>query len=398
MVAVASLELRLSFRFHRLTSAVLLAVGIRLFAQVPDLPSANGPGSPVFGISESGGQQAAGGLAQVDIATGVLHSNIAFKLPTARGAVQSSLSLEYNSSSGQREAGLGWGLTLPSIERHNDSGPPFYHDPNPGEPLDPKDEDHFTYAGHPLVPICLVGPNKQRRGRPCTAAAPGESMPSWAQGWHYFRLEADAIFARFFWSPNHLTWIVQYKDGETMELGTALDDPTGNTGPGNDFDTSLTTFVPTFRWRVVRRYDTVGPNTNVIYYRWENLSQSQQLRYLTDIYDTPAPGSRPPGKPFPFSAFAHHVHLTWVSEDDTTPEPGYMPTPMSAALVWRATPELLLSRVDVTSATQTVASPRRLVRSYALTYFKRGSFKTRFQHSLLQSVQADRSLRLLGSC
>jgi RHS repeat-associated protein len=368
----------------------------------PTPPNPNGPGSPTFGVPESGGNQAAGALANVDLAKGVAHSSIPFRLPTARGKAQPALSLEYSSTSGQREAGIGWGLALPFIERRNDAGPPLYHDPNPGDALDPTKEDHFTYAGQPLVPICFIGGGSNPNGvqsQTCEQAAPGETFPSWAFGGHYFRLEADGLFARFFWLKDQATWVVQQKNGETMEFGTAMDDATGATGFGNDFDTSLTTRVPTFRWRIVRRYDSMGPSTNPIYYRWQSLltvcptctGLDEGLRYLTDIYDTAAPGSTGGSGPIAFESFAHHVHLSWIAEDDVTPLPGFMPNPMGAALVWRAMPAAVVSRVDVTSATFT-STARHLVRSYALNYYPRGSGASLFERSLLKSVQ------LTGAC
>ncbi len=385
-------RIRRSFVVPALTliTFVVTSLPMQAFAAV-DIPAPPGPtgsGSPVFGVPESGGQQAAGALASVDTSTGVAHSVVPFKLPTARGKVQPALSLEYSSTSGQREAGMGWGLTLPAIERHNNSGPPLYRDPESGNALDPNNEDHFTFAGQAIVPICLVGDSS--RSTSCTDAAPGETMPSWAPGWHYFRLEADRLFARFFWSPDHATWVVQQKSGETMEFGTAQDDPTGTEGIGNETDPSVVG-DPTFRWRLVRRYDAMGASTNVVYYHWERLSPSQHLRYLVDIYDTPAPGSGHDGAPISSRSFAHHVHLSWTRDDNVTPAPGFMPNPMSAARIWRQIPSFRISRVDVTSATMRDAT-RRLVRSYDLEYFERGSGAALFQRSLLKSVQ------LTGAC
>jgi Salmonella virulence plasmid 65kDa B protein len=285
------------------------------------------PGLGSLGVPESGGQAAAGALdlASVEPSTGVAHASIPFRLETARGKVQPSLSLQYSSASGQREGGLGWSLALPSIERHNDSGHPLYQDPAPTEALDPKMEDHFTFETKPLVPICLVGGNDVT-GAKCEGALSGEQMPSWARKWHYFRLEADTSFARFFWSPDHRTWVVQLKSGKTMEFGTPLDtaDAAAN---GNEVDASIPT-LPTFRWRLVRRFDLMGPEVNVIYYRWSQNDPSQPLLYLNEIYDTPLPraGSGSGwGSSFGQEAFAHHVHLSWAQDDTATPAPGYMP-------------------------------------------------------------------------
>jgi hypothetical protein len=346
------------------------------------------PGLGSLGVPESGGQQAAGALdlASVEPATGVAHASIPFRLETARGKVQPTLSLQYSSASGQREGGIGWSLPLPSIERHNDSGHPFYQDPSPGNALDPTKEDHFTFDTQPLVPICLVGGNDVTGGK-CEGALSGEQMPSWAHGWHYFRLEADTSFARFFWSPDHRTWVVQLKSGETMEFGTPLD--TSDPGAvGNEVDSSIPA-LPTLRWRLVRRFDLMGPEVNVIYYQWGQNDPSQPLLYLNEIYDTPLPKAASGsgwGSSFGPDAFAHHVHLSWTQDDTATPAPGYMPNPMNAALVWLAVPTLLLSRVDITSASAT-STTRSLVRSYSLQYYPRYFQPSYFERSLLESVQ-----------
>jgi hypothetical protein len=66
-------------------------------------------GAGIFGESS--------GDVSVDAATGLLRTAIPFQLPAARGPVQPTLALSYSSSLTNLEAGTGWGLGLPSIER-----------------------------------------------------------------------------------------------------------------------------------------------------------------------------------------------------------------------------------------------------------------------------------------
>src|SRR5215475_5493082 len=56
------------------------------------------------------------GNASVDVATGLLRAAIPFQLLKARGPVQPQLTLSYSSAKKPGEAGMGWGLDLPSIE------------------------------------------------------------------------------------------------------------------------------------------------------------------------------------------------------------------------------------------------------------------------------------------
>ena len=225
----------------------------------------------------------------------------------------------------------------------------------------------------------------------------GETFPAWATGWNYFRLAVDTTYDRFFWSPDHRTWVIQRRSGETLELGVPLD---GSGDPGAiDVETlvdgqhpSTANIYAFFRWKLSRQYDArplsgaTGTVTaplvpaNTIRYVWGYVNPTgpagTAITYLTDIYDTPLPGSTPPLAP---ASYAHHVHLWWT--DDSVFQGADRP------LVFRERPNQLLSRVDVTSATFTSQTPRQLVRSYAMTYQARGTQQpTPFNRSLLSTV------------
>lgn len=162
-------------------------------------------------------------MASVEPSTGVFRAGLPLQVPAARGVSQPALSLAYSSAAGMREAGMGWGLTLPVIERRGTANripdvyrtPDDYADP-PVEPDLPTDlvlqkeilEAHrenlvrprFVFNGEALVLICEV----ESVGSPCPMEA--GPMPDWAgKGWLHFRLEHDATGARFFWSADRLT-------------------------------------------------------------------------------------------------------------------------------------------------------------------------------------------------
>jgi YD repeat-containing protein len=114
-----------------------------------------------------------------------------------------------------------------------------------------------------------------------------------------------------------------------------------------------------FRWNLVRRYDPAysGFPKNVVVYRWMRRAQSSGRGYLTDIYYTPAAAAV--DERMPVETFAHHVRLEWE------PNGGRGRTPVP---IWRATPELVLTRIDVASKLDRPERPRALVRRYHLGY------------------------------
>jgi RHS repeat-associated protein len=353
-------------------------------------------GEPGAGIVESGSLSLANALAAValDPSTGVLTSRLPIDSPAARGVPQPGLELNYNSAAGIREAGVGWGLNLPTIERRNRDGAPRYLDPDftvgnmPGA-------DHFVFDGKPLVPICVVklptcvnsiSPPANTLG---TAALP---LPTWAtDGWMYFRLQTDDSRARFFWSANHRTWRVQFAGGEILELGVPLARPQLFSGPidvGIDFDAvRCDSRLPTeqydiidsdstpwacmgqlslarhpFRWNAVRRFDAnehVGSPANLVAYRWVRMG-SRERGFLTDVYDTPPADTQ---DILNSADFAHHVHLTW----DAPPFLRGLAMPG-----FRATPDLRVVRIDVTSQ-PFQKNTRQLLRRYYVGYVSEGS-------------------------
>ena len=297
---------------------------------------------------------------------------MSFALPSARGRVQPHLEIAYGSSNGDLEAGVGWGLSLPSIVRRSPSGlvRPLYRDPpKGGEVTDWDLQDRFYFSGQPLVPVCFI-----QDASGCSSEI-AEAMPNFTQagGWYYYRLQTDDGQAlRFFWSPDHMSWIVQDKAGNTTELGVPQD---GNYAPANAVDSEplvISGTAPTctdgarcppasapFRWNLSRQYDanrlTTGEPANPVVYTWTGPGKRHML---ADIFYTS------PVTPWPgLSLYAHHVHLSW--------QPYSFPTATNTP-TWRSSSLNLLSGVDVTSADLTggqLSLPtRNLVRRYHLTY------------------------------
>ncbi|MBI5535278.1 MAG: VCBS repeat-containing protein [Deltaproteobacteria bacterium] len=277
--------------------------------------------------------------------TGIATFSVPFALPKARGAAQPSLSLGYSSSSGNGVAGIGWDVSVPYISRQTDRGLPSYQDQETWHAK----QDRFVYnGGQELVPICDVPST-------CTASVllDGEAMPTWANGWQYFRPRVEGSYLRFFWHQSENLWRVQDKSGVVLELG----------GDSNALEADG---AKVFRWNLSRQLDAHGNQVKYVYL------QNGGASYVQDIYDTPpaAPGADKSN----LALWAHHTHL----EYETRPDPS-----TSFNRGWKVVHSLRLARVDVTSVKDADSSTRKLVRRYHLAY------DAAYHMSLLDSLQVE---------
>jgi RHS repeat-associated protein len=313
----------------------------------------------------SGKIQGMGESFSTQLSTGVATFTVPFQLPHARGGAQPALSLAYSSSGGHGVGGAGWDVAWAFVARQTDRGLPTYDDRAEWHPQ----QDRFVFgSGQELVPIGLV------QGRSCAGALAGEVMPIWGDGWQYFRPRVEGSYLRFFWSPDHKTWRVEDKSGETMELGVPLDG-SGYTG-ALESDPSNAGHI--FRWNLVRQYDNQGPTPpagsanpaplNAVVYRYASVGS---MAYLTDIYDTP-PAANP--STAPLTTYAHHTRLAWETRPDAT---------FSYRRGWRVDQTQRLVVVDVTSMPFGGGTTRHAVRRYHLAYDPNA------HASLLTSVQME---------
>jgi RHS repeat-associated protein len=303
------------------------------------------------------------------LSTGGGTFRVPFTIPAARGGVSPSLSLSYSSSGGQSIAGMGWNVGVPFIARQTDRGVPRYRDPALGGAWHPN-QDRFVFnGGQELVPICLVS------GGTCPGKLDAERMPAWAHEWQYFRPRVEGGFLRFFWSPDHKTWRVQSKSGESMELGVPLD----GSRYRDALESSPTDESKIFRWNLVRQYDALGganaatgqpTPVNITAYRYANVDGNA---YLTDIYSTPPAGNPASAA---IATYAHHTRLRYEPRPDPT---------FSYRRGWRVVQSLRLVGVDVATKPfgGDTSSARKLVRRYHLGY------DPRYHPSLLASVQVE---------
>jgi len=351
---------------------MLVMAGALLRAQTDNIG-----GDVSASFPEAGAQALTGALAgaSVETSSGVFRATLNFSMPLARGVSQPGLALTYSSAAGVRDAGVGWGLPLPTIERKASQGPPRLKD----DLLD-LNADQLLFNGERIVAICEVGAALKGCG-PMLAGPTGSNtddpLPTWAVGGtRYYRLEVDN-HARLFWMPSRSTWRVQYPGGEILEfgqptvakIGFSVLDPDASI----DYDELLSSLPQPairktvvvmkapFRWNLVARYtEAPGGTNNLVVYRWAKLGATGR-GYLTDVYYTPpVVEGRLTDSRFTEDGFAHHIHLRW----QFIPQAGNRFTP-----IWRATPDYTLAGIDVASKPFGSASaPREMVRRYHLTY------------------------------
>jgi RHS repeat-associated protein len=349
-----------------------------------------GPGTLAAPIAPAGDPTSRG---QVDLATGTATSEYTFTLETARGDAQPRLPLQYNSSNGVGFAGVGWTLSLPVIVRKGAAGLPRFEDD-----LSADTHDDYYADGKLLVAICSLSASSGGGAAFCDAGTTqtlvsGETFPSSfgsesTTNWVYFRKEVDDG-ARYFFSPDRQTWVVQTKAGHLLQFGAVLDANTSfgdgrefpNPGSSEAFEASPQENGAVYRWNLARESDASG---NTVYYSWTDLKSLAAntagiagLKFLSDIYDTPASGSA-----IAPSSFAHHTHLGWALQEVgggtvfKVQGPQYGTSP-----IWKAPPFALLSTVDVTSATWS-STTRQLVRRYTLSYTSNAAATRSFLTSL----------------
>lgn len=310
----------------------------------------------------AGKVQGLGESFSAQLSTGIATYTVPFAVPAGRGGVQPSLSLGYSSAGGHGVAGVGWDIGVPYVARQTDRGLPKYNDPPEGGAFHPE-QDRFAFnGGQELVPICLVAAGA------CSGALADEVMPTWANGWQYFRPRVEGSFQRFFWSPDHTTWRVEDRSGGHMELGVPLD----GSGDDNALETNPDDPRLIFRWNIVRQYDAHGdPNAtpprplNVARYAYRH---DGGLAYVSDIYYTPPTSD---GSAAAVSSYAHHVKLAYDRRTDPA---------SSYRRGWLTRQNLRLAAIAVASR-EDGQSQRQLVRRIALSY-EEGTHA-----SLLASVQ-----------
>lgn len=324
---------------------------------LPARDSATVTGQAISLPKGGGTIQGMGESFSAQLSTGVATYEVPFSLPRARGDAQPSLGLSYSSGAGFGNAGVGWAIGVPFVARQTDRGIPKYADPAGFDP----DQDRFVFnGGQELVPVCVVTGSLSCAG----ALAPPmgnrtEFMPVWSAGWTYFRPRVETgAFMRFFWSPDHREWRVQWQNGVTMQFGAYCGSTDTNAlerNPARDSEI--------YRWLLARSYDTYGTTDpavgcpvahNSVHYRYLHDGGGA---YLSDIFDTPPASGATTAS---LDTYAHHTRIRYESRRDVS---------HSYKSGWRIDQNLRVAGVDVTSKPfGSSTQPRELLRRYHLEY------------------------------
>ncbi|WP_394828801.1 RHS repeat-associated core domain-containing protein [Pendulispora albinea] len=266
--------------------------------------------------------------------TGAAQASYTFNLPSARGKAQPLLRLTYTSTAAVgdvREAGVGWGFDIPSIESRALQGG------------DPTKGTREYFQGKPLVFVGQVA-------SPTMTMLDGtvEQLPSWAMGSSYYRLQDDSSHLRFFGRTAQAT------DGRTLKFHSSF----------------------AGRHRLTEESDNhcESGSCNKVTYQYTPLPKDGEVPVLTDIFDTPslsAPGD--------YGKYAHHTRIIYEPNDPGALDPAKLPY----APAWKRKPAMRIKRIDVASNGHNGAKPRAIVRRYHFTY------ETRLRHSYLTSIQEE---------
>jgi hypothetical protein len=301
--------------------SVGLVAAISAVAQVAELGRASAQSAMSTG--EGTGIVGEGGNSDVSAMRGSAKSAYSFDLPAARGEAQPGLSLVYTGNRWDGDAGVGWDLSVPSIETALDP----YSTNVPTNAF-----GRFTWGGRPLVRMCS--------GAAC--AAEPEFTASGAQA--IYRLQADTTEAKVYWLGG-LTFRVYYKSGLVEGYGESS--PSRVTG----VSAHLTSRVD----RNGNRVDYVWSKQPVATPAAPAPSRENDVPYLTHVFYTQPPGTGAGAH----SNYEYHVAIAW--------EPGR--TPQAQRSPRRVAPHLeRIAKIVVGSKPAAGTGERERVRTYHFTY------------------------------
>lgn len=191
----------------------------------------------------------------VNAVNGTASMQVPLPLTPGRSGFTPGLSIDYNSGAGNSEFGLGWGLSLPAIQRKTDKRLPQYDDAN--------DSDVFLLAGaEDLVP-------KLDYNSSTSQWEPDLDNDAVAGGNHFtikrYRPRIEGLFARIEHISKHggtgSWWKVTTKDNTVTFYGLTAEARLSDPEDGNRI----------FKWLPQVSYDNKG-NVTQYYYFAEDLT------------------------------------------------------------------------------------------------------------------------------
>lgn len=222
----------------------------------PSLGGATGPTPPTISLPKGGGAiRGIGEKFAANPVTGTGSLSVPIYVSHGRSGFSPSLSLSYDSGSGNGLFGLGWSLSLPSITRKTDKGLPQYRED--------EESDVFLLAGsEDLVPVLAHSGGKWSRDS--VARTVGETDYRVQS----YRPRIEGLFARVERWTNSETGVVHWRS-MTKDNITTIYGKDNNSRIYDPADSDTEHPRRIFTWLISESYDDRG-NAIVYEYKAEN--------------------------------------------------------------------------------------------------------------------------------
>ncbi|MCK8141822.1 polymorphic toxin type 33 domain-containing protein [Flavobacterium sp. I-SCBP12n] len=256
---------------------------------------------------------------------GTASTGFGIAIPNGRGGMQPSFNLQYDSDGGHSWAGMGWDVSVPSVNIETRWGAPRY-DAN-------QETESYSIAGEALIP-------NTHRAAWVTRTADKQFYPR-REGAFQKIIRKGSSPKDYYWIVRDKSGVASYYGGTTSGLAdnSILQDASGNIG----------------HWALAMQVDLKG---NTVQYEYE---KKEGELYLKKVYYTG------------FGSEKGNYSVSFVKNSDLG-EPNRPDVQVSARLGFKQLNNQLLRKIEVRYKDQ-------MVRSYELNY-KEGAFKK----TLLKSI------------
>lgn len=228
----------------------------------------SGTGDNVITLPKGGGaQQGLGETFSPDLFTGTGNFSVPIAVPAGRNGFQPNLSLSYSTGNGNSPFGMGWGLSVPGIQRKTNKGIPTYND----------ESDTFVLSG--AEDLVLVEETTDNDGSVNFIST-------------RYQPRTEGLFAKIWhhqYEDGRDYWEVRSKDGLISYYG----DPTGTEGLSNtealevlDKRQQYTLTDPSdrdhiFAWKLSKTKDPLG---NTILYHYQKVTLQNDEHNAVQLY------------------------------------------------------------------------------------------------------------------
>ncbi len=214
----------------------------------------SGTGDNVIALPKGGGaQQGLGETFSPDLFTGTGNFSVPIAVPAGRNGFQPNLSLGYSTGNGNSPFGMGWGLSVPGIQRKTNKGIPTYNDTS----------DTFVLSGAEDLVLVEEIPNND--GSVTLRYQP----------------RTEGLFAKILhhqYEDGRDYWEVKSKDGLTSFYGSETEAPQVSE-PYTLSDPSDRDHI--FAWKLSKTEDPLG---NTILYHYQKVAMQNDEHDAVQLY------------------------------------------------------------------------------------------------------------------